>query len=70
MLTGKVKWFNVTKGFGFIEPDAGGTDAFVHITAVQDAGLKQLAEGQQVEYELMAAKNGRDCAVNLKLMDS
>ncbi len=70
MLTGKVKWFNVTKGFGFIEPDAGGTDAFVHITAVQEAGLKQLEEGQQVQYELTAAKNGRDCAVNLKLSDS
>ena len=69
MSTGRVKWFNTTKGFGFIEPDEGGSDAFVHITAVQEAGLKELVEGQHLEYEMMPAKNGRDCAMNLKLLE-
>ena len=68
MSTGKVKWFNITKGYGFIEPDEGGTDAFVHITAVQEAGLKELTEGQQIEYELLQAKNGKECAMNIKVM--
>lgn len=69
MSTGKVKWFNVAKGFGFIEPDEGGADAFVHITAVQEAGMKELVEGQQIEYELLPAKNGKDCAMNLKAVE-
>ena len=69
MAKGKVKWFNAAKGFGFIEPEEGGADAFVHITAVQEAGLKQLLEGQQVEYDLLPAKNGKDCAMNLKLAE-
>jgi CspA family cold shock protein len=69
MATGKVKWFNITKGFGFIEPDGGGADAFVHITAVQEAGMKELVEGQQVEYELLPAQNGKECAMNLKVVD-
>ena len=69
MATGKVKWFNAVKGFGFIEPDEGGSDVFVHITAVQEAGLKGLGEGQQIEYELLPAKNGRECAMNLKVQD-
>jgi len=68
MSTGKVKWFNITKGYGFIEPDEGGSDAFVHITAVQEAGLKELAEGQQIEYELQLAKNGKECAMNIKVV--
>ncbi len=68
MSTGKVKWFNITKGYGFIEPDEGGNDAFIHITAVQEAGLKELTEGQQIEYELLPAKNGKDCATNIKLI--
>jgi CspA family cold shock protein len=68
MSTGKVKWFNITKGYGFIEPDEGGADAFVHITAVQEAGLKELTEGQQVEYELLPSKNGKECATNLKVV--
>lgn len=50
--TGKVKWFNATKGFGFITPDAGGKDVFVHISTVEKAGLKRLDEGQQVSFEL------------------
>lgn len=69
MATGKVKWFNTTKGFGFIEPDEGGSDAFVHITAVQEAGLKELAEGQRLEYEMLPAKNGREAAQNIKILD-
>ena len=54
MATGTVKWFNATKGFGFIQPDAGGKDAFVHISAVERAGLDRLIEGQKVEYEVVA----------------
>ncbi len=53
MATGTVKWFNSTKGFGFIEPDEGGKDVFVHITAVHKAGMKDLEEGQKIEFELV-----------------
>ena len=67
MATGTVKWFNVQKGFGFIQPDNGGSDAFVHISAVERAGLGNLAEGQKVEYELVAdRKSGKMSADNLK----
>ncbi|NDF13645.1 MAG: cold-shock protein, partial [Proteobacteria bacterium] len=66
MATGTVKWFNPTKGFGFIQPDAGGADVFVHITALEAAGLRSLNEGQKVEYELVTNK-GRTSAGNLKL---
>ena len=69
MSMGKVKWFNITKGYGFIEPDEGGTDAFVHITAVQEAGLKELTEGQQIEYDLLPSKSGKDCAMNIKIVE-
>lgn len=65
MATGTVKWFNATKGFGFIQPEAGGGDVFVHISAVQAAGLNSLNEGQKVSYEL-ATERGRTAAVNLK----
>ena len=65
MTTGTVKWFNATKGFGFITPDDGGQDAFVHISAVERAGLSGLSEGQKLEYELQNER-GRDAAVNLK----
>ena len=54
MPTGTVKWFNATKGFGFIQPDDGGQDAFVHISAVERAGLRDLQEGQKLSYELVA----------------
>jgi cold shock protein len=67
MTTGTVKWFNATKGFGFIQPDNGGADAFVHISAVQRAGLDGLAEGQKVEYELVAdRRSGKLAADNLR----
>jgi CspA family cold shock protein len=65
--TGTVKWFNPTKGFGFIQPDGGGADAFVHISAVERAGLSSLNEGQRVKYDLVAGRNGKSSAENLKL---
>ena len=65
MATGTVKWFNPTKGYGFIQPDDGGKDVFVHISAVQEAGLKSLNEGQKISYELADSK-GKTSAVNLK----
>ncbi|HWD13125.1 cold-shock protein [Pseudochrobactrum sp. sp1633] len=66
MATGTVKWFNTTKGFGFIQPDQGGTDVFVHISAVQRAGLAQLDEGQKVTYEIVQdRRSGRSSADNL-----
>jgi CspA family cold shock protein len=62
-----VKWFNATKGFGFIQPDNGGADAFVHISAVERAGMSNLAEGQKVEYELVSdRRSGKMSADNLK----
>ena len=65
MATGTVKWFNGTKGYGFIQPDAGGADIFVHISAVEKAGWKSLNEGQKVSYEL-ATEKGRTFATNLQ----
>ena len=65
MATGTVKWFNPTKGFGFIVPDEGGSDAFVHISAVQSAGMQTLNEGQRVNYELQERPNGKMSAENL-----
>ena len=67
MANGKVKWFNSTKGFGFIEPSDGGNDVFVHISAVERAGLSQLADGQAVSYELETGRNGRQAAINVAL---
>lgn len=69
MATGTVKWFNTTKGFGFIAPDAGGSDIFVHISAVEQAGLTGLADNQKVEYELVAGRDGRESAGELKTVD-
>jgi len=70
MPTGTVKWFNVQKGFGFIQPDNGGTDAFVHISAVERAGMYDLREGQKVSFELVADKrSGKMSADSLKAID-
>ena len=66
MANGTVKWFNNSKGFGFIQPEAGGKDVFVHISALERAGLQSLNEGQRLTYEL-AANNGKESAVNLAL---
>jgi CspA family cold shock protein len=67
MATGTVKWFNTTKGFGFIQPDGGGQDVFVHISAVQRAGLRELYDGQKISYEVVADKrSGKSSAENLK----
>tara|TARA_R110002096_G_scaffold314664_4_gene508857 strand:- start:310 stop:552 length:243 start_codon:yes stop_codon:yes gene_type:complete len=67
MPMGTVKWFNSTKGFGFIEPEEGGKDAFVHITTVQQAGLTTLKDGQKVSYQLTETDNGRIAAQNIAL---
>ena len=67
MSSGTVKWFNATKGFGFIQPDDGGQDVFVHISAVERAGLRGLAEGQKVSYEVVRdARSGKNAADNLR----
>lgn len=68
MATGTVKWFNTTKGYGFIAPDDGGKDVFVHISAVERAGLKTLADNQKVSYEMQAGRDGRASASDLRLL--
>lgn len=65
MAIGTVKWFNTTKGFGFIMPEGGGKDVFVHITAVQSAGLRGLDEGQRISFDV-TKERGKDAAVNIK----
>ena len=65
MATGTVKWFNESKGFGFISPSDGGKDAFVHISAVERAGLSSLRDGQKVTYDLVPGRNGKSSAENL-----
>ena len=69
LATGTVKWFNPTKGFGFIEPDDGSKDAFVHISAVERAGMSSLREGQKISYELQPGQNGKSSAENLSALD-
>ena len=69
MTIGTVKFFNPSKGFGFIEPEDGSKDAFVHISAVERAGLTGLSEGQRVQYELQDGDNGKSSAENLSLVD-
>ena len=67
MSTGTVKWFNDQKGYGFIQPDEGGKDVFVHISAVEQAGMRSLAEGQKITYEILSDKRtGKQSAGNLK----
>ena len=68
MATGKVKWFNATKGYGFIEPDDGGKDVFVHISAVERAGMNSLADGQKLTFD-MEESRGRLCAANLQVQE-
>ena len=69
MSTGTVKWFNTTKGYGFIQPDAGGSDVFVHVSAVERAGLNGLNDNQKVTFEVETGRNGREAATDLKLAD-
>ncbi len=68
MATGTVKWFNAEKGFGFIAPDEGGKDVFVHITALREAGLESLQDDQKVSYELQSGRDGRSSAGDLQLL--
>mgnify|MGYP001174053877 CR=1 FL=1 len=68
MASGTVKWFNASKGFGFIQADDGSKDVFVHVSAVEKAGLATLNEGQKIGYELVVGKNGKSSAENLKAL--
>ena len=68
MPSGKVKWFNATKGYGFIAPDEGGKDVFVHISAVERSGLQGLQDDQRVQYELTEGRDGRQLATDLVVM--
>jgi len=69
MTKGTVKWFNASRGYGFITPEDGSKDSFVHISAVERAGLNSLSEGQKVSYELQAGQNGKTSAENLSIVE-
>ena len=68
MPTGTVKWFNTDKGYGFIAPDGGGKDAFVHIRALQRSGLETLKDNQKVSFDLEAGRDGRESAINIQVL--
>jgi CspA family cold shock protein len=68
MANGTVKWFNATKGFGFIEPEGGRKDVFVHISALERSGIRSLADGAKVTFDIEAGRDGRESAVNLALV--
>ena len=69
MTTGTVKWFNSVKGYGFIQPEDGGSDAFVHVSAVERAGLNGLREGQKIQYELVPGSDGKSSAEDIVALD-
>lgn len=69
MANGTVKWFNETKGYGFVAPEEGGNDVFVHITAVEQAGLRSLADGQKVTFDVGEGRDGRSMAQNLAIVE-
>ena len=69
MATGTVKWFNAAKGYGFVEPSDGGKDVFLHISALEQAGMGPVDEGQKIEYELVPGRDGRTAAGNVKALD-
>ena len=69
MANGTVKWFNPTKGFGFIQPESGSKDIIVHVSAVERAGLHGLEDGQKIEFDVEAGRDGRESATNLKVVD-
>ena len=69
MSVGTVKWFNPSKGYGFVEPTDGGKDVFIHISALEKAGIASLNEGQKIQFEVVAGQNGKSSAENVKLAD-
>ena len=69
MATGTVKWYNPTKGFGFIQPEGGSKDVFIHASALERAGLSSLDDGQKIEFDIEAGRDGRESATNLRLAD-
>jgi CspA family cold shock protein len=69
MATGTVKWFNATKGYGFIQPASGGKDVFLHVSALERAGINGIADGQKVSYELESGRDGRTSAGSIALLD-
>ncbi len=69
MANGTVKWFNPTKGFGFIQPEGGSKDVFLHISALEQAGLNSLDDGQKITFDIEAGRDGRESATNIKLVD-